>query len=211
MTIFIQTFRFASEPLFFAQAGSQNNKEIFARVMKLFIIVCLFIFLGVMLNITWIKYFIGELYWPGLHVVPVLLAANLCLGIYLNQSMWYKLSGQTKYGAYISLAGALVTLVLNILLIPVMGFTGAAITTLVCYASMMVISYMLSRRYYFIDYDFKNIGFFVLLTAAIYAVSMAVEKYSSLSYGSLQAVNIILLLLFLYITFIKEIKGKKLV
>ena len=206
MTIFIQTFRYAAEPLFFAQSNASNSKENFARVMKYFAITCLFIFLFVILNMSWIKYFVGKNYWEGLHVVPILLAANLCLGIYLNQSMWYKLSGQTKFGAYISIVGAVITIVLNIILIPQIGYTGAAITTFITYASMMIISYIMSLKYYPINYDLKTMGIFLLLTIAIYAASTFIQLQNIASNGVLLAINELMLGLFLFVVYKKEIR-----
>lgn len=207
MTIFIQTFRYAAEPLFFAQSNASNSKENFARVMKYFAITCLFIFLFVILNMSWIKYFVGKNYWEGLHVVPILLAANLCLGIYLNQSMWYKLSGQTKFGAYISMAGAVITIVLNIILIPQIGYTGAAITTFITYASMMIISYIMSLKYYPINYDLKTMGVFLLLTIAIYAASVFIQSQNIASNGVILAVNELMLGLFLFVVYRREVRG----
>ncbi|MBK8848094.1 MAG: polysaccharide biosynthesis C-terminal domain-containing protein [Bacteroidetes bacterium] len=169
MTLFIQAFRFAAEPFFFNRKNEQNEKQVFANVMKYFVILCSLIFLFVMLNLEWIKYFINNRYWEGLHVVPILLLANLFLGVYLYQGMWYKLSGKTRYGAYISLAGAVITLVLNFILIPIYGYTGAAYTTLVCYASMMIISYFLGTKHYPIQYDLGAISFYFILSILLFA------------------------------------------
>ena len=140
MTLFVQTFRYASEPFFFAQQHKENSKQLFANVMNYFVLICSIIFLGVMLYIDVVKVFIGPKFYEGLNVVPILLIANLCLGVYLNLSLWYKLTGQTKYGAWFSIYGAIITIVFNFWLIPKMGYTGAAWATLICYASMMIVS-----------------------------------------------------------------------
>ena len=118
MTIFIQAFRFAAEPFFFNTANNTDSKKTNAQVTKYFVIFCSFIFLGTMMNLEWIKYFISDSYWQGLAVVPILLIANLFLGVYYNLSIWYKLTEKTRYGAYITLAGATLTLVVNFIFIP---------------------------------------------------------------------------------------------
>jgi len=153
MTLFVQTFRYAAEPFFFSQAAKEDARQIYSRVMSWFVIGCSFIFLAVMLYLDVFELFIGERFRSGLAVVPILLMANLCLGVYLNNSIWYKLTGKTHWGAWFSLFGAIVTLILNFLLIPSMGYMGAAWTTLVCYALMMMVSYAVGQRYYKVPYD----------------------------------------------------------
>ena len=200
MTMFIQTFRFAAEPFFFAKQKEEDVRNVYAYVMKYFVLSCAFIFLIVMLYLDVFKFFIGSyknpVYWEGLHVVPILLLANLCLGIYLNQSMWYKWSGQTKFGAWFSLFGAAITIVLNIILVPIMGYTGCAWTTLICYASMMVVSYFFGRYYYPVNYDLKRIFGYLFFAILLVALSKLVNDYfnSSLTYTLL--INTFLLLVF---------------
>ncbi|MBM4054201.1 MAG: polysaccharide biosynthesis protein [Planctomycetes bacterium] len=157
MSLFIQAFRFAAEPFFFSHAKTSDKRIIYARVMDYFVIVCLGIFLFVTLYIDIFKYFIGRQFYDGLKVVPVLLLANVCLGIYYNLSIWYKLSDQTKKGAMISLIGAGVTIGLNIWWIPVFGYAGSAWATFICYFSMMVICYFMGIKYYPIPYHVKQI------------------------------------------------------
>jgi O-antigen/teichoic acid export membrane protein len=139
MTIFIQTFRYAADPFFFGEADKQDSKKTYARVMNYFIIICAFIFLATMLYMDIVKHFVGRQYYSGLPIVPILLLANLFLGVYYNLSFWYKLTNKTMYGAYISLFGAFLTLLLNFWLIPVIGYMGSAWATFICYASMMII------------------------------------------------------------------------
>lgn len=166
ITLFIQAFRYASEPFFFAQEKNKNSKDTYARIMNYFVIVCSSIFLGVMLFIDLIKYFIpNDEYWVGLKVVPILMLANVCLGLYFNQSIWYKLSEKTKYGAYIAISGALLTIVLNVTLIPIYSYEGSAWATLIVYASMVVASYILGQKHYPIPYNLKKV--FGYLSAAI--------------------------------------------
>lgn len=203
MTLFIQAFRFAAEPFFFNRKNEQNEKQVFANVMKYFVVLCSFIFLFVMLNIEWIKYFINHRYWEGLHVVPILLLANLCLGIYLYQGMWYKLSGKTRYGAYISLAGAFITLLLNIILIPIYGYTGAAYTTLACYASMMIISYFMGAKHYPVRYDLASIGFYFLFSIFLFGACHFALK-SIVSVTIYHVITTGVLLLFVSVVYIRE-------
>lgn len=172
MTLFVQTFRYAAEPFFFSQAGSEDARQIYARVMTWFVTGCSLIFLGVMLYIDVVKYFIGEEFREGLAVVPILLIANLFLGVYLNASIWYKLSGRTLWGAWFSVAGAIVTLVMNFLLIPKMGYMGAAWTTLACYATIMSLSYFFGQRYYPVPYDL--FAFFSAIGGALVVWAMSI-------------------------------------
>lgn len=166
ITIFIQAFKYAAEPFFFNQSKEQDATKSYALVMKYFVIVCSFIFLGVMLYMDIIKHFVrNEEYWVGLGVVPFLLLANIFLGIFYNLSIWYKLSGKTRYGAAISLIGATITIVLNLILIPRVGYMGSAVTTLICYATMVVISYYLGQKYFPVNYPVKRI--LIYLTAAL--------------------------------------------
>ena len=137
--------------------------------MTYFVIICATIFLGVMLYIDIVKYFIpNEAYWVGLQVVPILLFANISLGIYYNQSIWYKLSGKTKYGAYIGIFGAFITVLLNYIWIPVFGYVGSAWATLICYSSMCIISFILGQKHYPIKYNYFKIGLYLGLTLLLY-------------------------------------------
>ena len=184
ITLFIQAFRYAAEPFFFSQEKEENAKETYAKIMTYFVIVCATIFLGVMLFMDVIKYFIpNEEYWVGLKVVPILLFANIALGIYYNQSIWYKLSGKTKFGAYIGVFGALITILLNYIWIPIYGYMGSAWATLVCYASMMLLSFILSRKHYPIKYNLSKICLYLGLAFGFYffttylALPVGVAKY----------------------------------
>jgi O-antigen/teichoic acid export membrane protein len=171
MTIFIQAYRFAAEPFFFSHSKKEDARALYAQVMKYFVIACSLIFLGTMVNMPWIKYFVGETYWPGLRVVPILLAANLCLGVFFNLSIWYKLTGQTRYGAYLTFFGAAVTLLLNFYWIPRIGYMGSAWATLICYASMMVVSYIIGQKYYPVNYDLKRILGYLSLSLLLFFIN----------------------------------------
>ena len=202
MILFIQTFRFAAEPFFFAQEKEKNSRKVYADVMKYFVIITSLIFLVVTMFYEFIILFLGENYHDerGFKVVSVLLAANLLLGIYYNLSIWYKLSEKTKYGAYLSIFGAIITLALNFILIPIIGFVGSAWATLVCYFCMVVSSYFLGRKHYKIPYPLKRIFFYLGLVILLFFTSV----YFNLSI----IFNSIYIILFISIAFFLE-KPKK--
>lgn len=168
MTLFVQTFRYAAEPFYFAQQHKEESKRLFANVMNYFVFAGCVIFLVVLVYLDLFKHFIGPRYYSGLHVVPVLLAANLFLGIYLNMGIWYKLSGKTGYGAWLSLIGAIVTVVFNLWLIPVMGIAGAAWATLFCYLIMMVLSWLKGKEIYPVPYEIGKLIAMLLSAFALW-------------------------------------------
>jgi O-antigen/teichoic acid export membrane protein len=181
MTLFIQMFRYASEPFYFGNADKANARIIFAQVMKYFVIVSLLIFLGVNLFIDLFKHFIGSTFHEGLHIVPVILFANLLLGIFFNLSIWYKLNNLTKYGAMITIMGALITFLVNWLLIPLYGYNASAWAHVACYGSMVVFSWWLGRKYYPIRYPLKSIGSYLALAGIIYFIAKQVKELSMIS------------------------------
>jgi len=154
MTLAIQAFRYAGEPFFFSQAKEKNSPVTFALVMKWFVLVCTFIFLFVSINLEDFKLLIrNPEYYQGLGIVPILLLANLFLGVYYNLAAWFKLTDKTHYGTFISFGGAAVTIMVNIILIPRLGYMGCAWATLACYSSMAVICYVFGQKYYPIPYS----------------------------------------------------------
>ncbi|MBL7764819.1 MAG: polysaccharide biosynthesis C-terminal domain-containing protein [Chitinophagaceae bacterium] len=165
ITIFIQMFRMAAEPFFFNQSKNKNAPETYARVMHYFVMACSFMFLMVGLyldvfkTIMTLKY---SDYGEGIHIVPILAMGGVFLGIYYNLSIWYKLTNRNWYGAGITLAGAIITILLNILWIPKYGYTGSAWATFICYLFMMLVSYAMGQKYYRIPYDVKTIGAYLL-------------------------------------------------
>lgn len=208
LSIFIQAFRLGAEPFFFNHAKQQNAKQTYARIMTYFVIAVCVICLGLVANIDLLKYFIRgnaaeqALYWSGLQVVPVLLFAYISLGIYMNLSIWYKLSDQTRFGLYISGIGALLTILLNIWLIPAYSYVASAWITLGAYAAMMVLSYLWGQRHYPIPYQLKKIGIYVVLTAFLVILSFKVLNRNLLA-GN------VLFLLFVGGTFLAERKEIK--
>ncbi len=201
MSIFIQAFRYAAEPFFFSHYQQSDARQLYALVMRWFVIACSCIFLGVMVNIAWVKYFVGANYRVGLDVVPILLLANLCLGVFFNLSIWYKLTEQTRFGTYLTLWGAAVTLALNFYWIPRIGYMGSAWATLICYASMAVWSYLLGQKFYKVPYDLKRMLAYPLLALGIY---LWVAKIEGLSMGLELAAKNGLLLGFLGVVFLLE-------
>ena len=192
MTLFIQAFRFAAEPFFFSRAKEENAPKIYAKVMQYFIMICCVIFLLVTLYIDVFKIFIGSAFHEGLKVVPVLLLANLFLGVYYNLSVWYKLTDKTSYGASITIAGAVITIVMNLLLIPSLSYMGSAWATLACYFSITVMSYVLGQKYYPIPYEVGNavkcIGL-ALVFYFIYTFMREMHTYGKIGYATLQLIG----------------------
>jgi O-antigen/teichoic acid export membrane protein len=172
MTIFIQAFRFAAEPFFFNKAKEKDSTKSYALVMKYFVIFCLFLFLATTLNLDWIKLFIGPNFRSGLNVVPILLMANLCLGVVYNLAIWYKLNGQTKYGAIIAIVGAIITIVVNVIFVPHYSYVASAWATLAAYSGMMVLSYILGQKYFPIKYNIKAITVYTLIALGFYFISL---------------------------------------
>lgn len=199
MTIFIQAFRYAAEPFFFSKAKEKNSKTTYALVMKYFIIFCLALFLVTVLNMEWIQFFIGENFRGGLKVVPILLLANLCLGIVYNLSVWYKLSGQTKFGAIIAIVGAAITLIINIIFVPTYSYIACAWATLAAYAGMMFLSYFLGQKYFPIKYNVRAISVYCFITVFIYWIAGFFSSIDSVWLR--QILNNLLILIFVWIVY----------
>ena len=178
MTIFIQAYRYAAEPFFFAQAKEKDAKLVYARIMDYFIIIVSLIFLVTMLYLNdFLIYFIGEEYRIGRNVIPVLMLANLFLGVYYNLSIWYKLVGKTIWGAWLAIIGAVITLVLNFWWIPlspdhlIHGYYGSAWATFICYASIMILSYIIGQRFFPIQYNLRKFFGYLGLSVLLYLFS----------------------------------------
>lgn len=172
VTIFLQAFRYASEPFFFNQEKDQNSKKIYARVMTYFVIAVAFIFLVITLYLHIFKHFIGRDYWDALFIVPILLLANVSLGIYWNLNIWFKLSKQTNYGLWLGLIGAGITIVGNLIFIPYFGYVACAWVTLICYLSLIVASYLLGQKNYYIPYNLRKIVLYLGLALLFYFISV---------------------------------------
>jgi O-antigen/teichoic acid export membrane protein len=163
MSLAIQAFRYASEPFFFSRARDKNAPELYAKVMHWFIIVCVLIFVVISINLPTLKYILRqEIFRTGLEVVPVLLLANLFLGIYYNLSVWYKLTDKTYFGTILTVIGAIITLLSLFILIPKIGYLGAAYATLICYASIAFISYYFGNKHFPVPYKTGSAMMYIL-------------------------------------------------
>ena len=172
MVMFTQAFRFAYEPFIFARSREQGEtkNQAYSDAMKYFVIFSLLIFIGVMFYIDILRYFISPRYFSGLKVVPVVMMAELFFGVFFNLSLWYKLSDKTVWGMWFSLMGLAVTVFLNVVLVPVMGYMGCAWAAFSCYGVMMLVSYFVGQAKYPIRYPLKSIGLYTLLAAGAYVL-----------------------------------------
>lgn len=169
ISLSIQAFRMGAEPFFFKQAAEGNAPRTYARVMKFFVITICFMFLGVSLYLDIWKYFISKPeMWVGLKVVPILLLANMFLGIYYNLSIWYKLTNKTMVGAKITLIGAAITILINYLFIPHFGYMACAWATFFCYGTMMVLSFTWGQKAYPIPYAWKKLIAYMVIAVLLY-------------------------------------------
>ncbi|MGI9138465.1 MAG: lipopolysaccharide biosynthesis protein, partial [Sediminibacterium sp.] len=208
ITISVQAFRMGAEPFFFKQAQSENATKTYARVMKFFVITLCIMFLGVVLYIDlWKEFIRNPAMYVGLKVVPILLVANLFLGIYYNLSIWYKLSNKTMAGAWITLLGAIITMVINYLAIPHFGYMASAWATLFCYGTMMVVSFKWGQKVYPIPYATKKLIAYFIITLIIFVINLGVHKISNNAPFNYLFATI---LLFLFIAFVARIEKKEL-
>jgi len=168
MTLFVQTFRYAADPFYFAQAKENNYQKVFADIMKYFVILGCLIFLGVMLYLDIVKYFISSKYFEGLAVVAPLLIGHLFVGIVYNLSFWYKLKDKTSLGIIIFVIGSLITILLNYILIPKIGYLGSAWANVACYSVMMIITYVWGQKHLPINYDLKRILGYLFFAITLY-------------------------------------------
>ncbi len=178
ITLFIQAFRMGAEPFFFKQSEGAHPQRIYARVMKFFVITICFMFLAVVLFLDIWKYFIqNEVLWEGLKVVPILLLANMFLGIYYNLSIWYKLSNRTMSGAWITLAGVVITISVNYFFIPTYGYMACAWATFLCYGGMMVISYFWGQKHYPIPYAWRKLVAYIAISVLLYGLYLLFQEF----------------------------------
>ena len=212
VTILIQAFRMAAEPFFFNQSKDENAPKTYARVMKFFVIACcfMFLFIGLFLDIfRWIFITFANKRWAeGMDVVPLLALGNIFLGIYYNLSVWYKLTNKNMYGAFITICGAAITIVLNIVLIPILHYSGAAIATFSCYLFMMLSSYFLGQKYYPIPYAVKKLVAYLTLAVLIYFIHLGLVKFIPGSLLFSLGTGLVLFMAFTW--FVSKIEAKEL-
>lgn len=171
IALFIQAYRYGAEPFFFKQKNEANARQLYADLAGFFAAIGGIAFLAITLFIDFTKYFISnEDYWAGLHVVPILAMANIFLGLYYNFATWYKLADLTKWGAYISVGGAIITIALNVWWIPIYSYLGSAWATLICYGSMAAATWWFGRKFYPIPYRMPRILLYLIVAVAVWGV-----------------------------------------
>jgi O-antigen/teichoic acid export membrane protein len=207
VTVMIQAFRMAAEPFFFNRSREENAAKTYARVMKFFVIACCFMFLLIGLYrdvLEWVITLKSKEWGEGIYIVPILAMGNIFLGIYYNLSIWYKLTNKNMYGAAITIAGAVITIVLNIILIPQLHYLGAALATFCCYLFMMIISYSLGQKYYPVPYARKKLIAYLAIAALLYAMHRGLLMISSNAWFGIGTATVLLLAFTLFIAKIEK-------
>lgn len=206
MTLVVQAYRYAADPLFFSKMGDKNSPQLIALSTKWFTIACIVLWVGVSLNLDWIGLLIGENYRSGLFIVPILLLANLFIGVYGNTSIWFKLSDKTQFGTYLTIAAMLLTILLNFILIPKIGYLGCAITFTISSFFIVAVCYFLGQKYYPIPYELKEILIYLTGAAVLILANSQIHIpnfWLSIPY------RIILCVLFVIIVYWYEFKVKR--
>jgi O-antigen/teichoic acid export membrane protein len=206
ITLFTQAYRYAAEPFFFRTAKRADALELQASATKWFTIAATAGMLGILLFLDVIKYFIGPDFWVGLHIIPILLVANVLLGLYYNFSVWYRLLDRTSMGAWISLGGAAITIGLNLWFAPQYSYTASAWATLVCYAFMAWVTWYTGRKLYPAPYPMARLIFYILAALALYAISIIIQQTTSLHQVLVWGNRILLFCSFLGLVWILEKK-----
>ena len=208
MSLTVTAFRYAAEPFFFSTASDKNSPQLFAKVNHYFIIVCCVVLLSVGINMDFLKYFLNsEAYWEGLSIVPILLIAYLFLGAYYNFSIWFKLTDKTHYGTIITIGGAIVTIGANFFLIPIFGYWGSSLATLLCYFSIAIACYLLGQKFYPIPYSLiKSLAYILVTTLLVYGVNAFIipNPWIATGFHFLIIALYLLLIYFLEKTYFRE-------
>ena len=199
MMMFTQAFRYAYEPFVFSKHKDRHSIEAYADAMKYYIIFSYLILLGVIFYLDIFRYIVSSAYWEGLKIVPVVLWTYVFQGVYFNLSFWYKLTDETKWGAYFSLIGLVITLVLQIVGVPLIGYWASCGSSLICYFVIMVLSYVIGQRNAPIPYDLKRIGLYTVLTLALLAVYYVIRLNTALNMWLLMAIGTVLIGIYLLV------------
>ncbi len=207
IAIFIQAYRYAAEPFFFAREKDSEARNIYATLTEYFVISCSFIFLIIMLFIDEVMFFVGEEFREGKSVVSILLLANILFGIYYNLSVWFKLSNRTAYGAYITVVGALITILVNVIFIPLYGYMASAWATLLCYAAMTLLCYFIGQKFYPIPYRVLKILTYFFVPILLVEFSMWVIDNG---WVSRYLLNTLIISAFASVVYLSEKKKKAL-
>jgi len=199
MMMFTQAFRYAYEPFVFAKHKDRQSVEAYADAMKYYIIFSYLILLGVIFYLDIFRYIVSSAYWEGLKIVPVVLWTYVFQGIYFNLSFWYKLTDETKWGAYFSLIGLVITLVLQIVGVPLVGYWASCGSSLVCYFVIMLLSYFIGQKKAPIPYDLKQIGGYTALTLGLLAIYYVLRLHTSLNMWIMMGIGTLLIALYLIV------------
>lgn len=204
MMIFTQAFRYAYEPFVFSKHKNRQSVEAYADAMKYYIIVSYLILIGVIVYLDILRYLVEESFWNGLRIIPIVLWTYLFQGIYFNLSFWYKLKDETKWGAYFSLIGLVITLVIQLIGVPRIGYMASCGSSLVCYFVIMLLSYFIGQKKAPIPYDLKCIGAYTLITIGILVVYYFLRIYIS-NIWIMMAIGTMLIVIYLYILTRKDL------
>jgi len=211
MALAIQAFRFAAEPFFFKESQSKDHKDTYSNVFFYFGLFGLFAILAISLNLDIIKviFLQDEAYWTGLHIVPILLMANLFLGLYYNLSIWFKVVDKTYFGTIISVTAAFITIIMNFLLIPIIGYTGSAITTLIVYVYMCLFAYFTGQRHYPVDYKIGRLGGYLILAVVLLLFGWYMEFESKLLTQIVRELPVVVFAVIAYMAEVKKLRISK--
>jgi O-antigen/teichoic acid export membrane protein len=213
VTVMIQAFRMAAEPFFFNRSKEENAAKTYARVMKFFVIACCFMFLFIGLYrdvLQWVITINSKEWGEGIYIVPILAMGNIFLGIYYNLSIWYKLTDKNMYGAIITIGGAAITVILNIILIPQWHYLGAAIATFACYFLMMLVSYSLGQKFYPVPYPRKKLIAYLLIVIFLYLLHRGLLKIWDNQWFNVISATALLTLFALFISKVEKKEFQKL-
>ncbi len=203
MMMFTQAFRYAYEPFVFSKHKDKHSVGAYADAMKYYIIFSYLILLGMTVYLGILKFLVAQSYWSGMRVIPIVLWTYIFQGVYFNLSFWYKLTDQTKWGAYFSLTGLAITIVLQVVFVPSMGYMASALSSTVCYFVIMVLSYFIGRNKLVIPYDLKRIGMYTILTLVLLGVYYTVRYVSGIWWVSM-VVGTILIVVYLWVLVRKD-------
>lgn len=211
ISLFIQAFRMGAEPFFFKQAAGGNPQRTYARVMKFFVMTITVMFLVVALYLDiWKQFIRNKDFWQGLKVVPILLLANMFLGIYYNLAVWFKVTHKTMYGAWITIIGAVVTLIINAVFIPHFSYMACAWATFAAYGSMMVISYVWGQKHYYVPYARKKLVAYIVIVVIIFFIHKGATYLYTNKYFDYALATALLLLYCRFLTLVEHKEFMKL-
>ena len=196
MMMFTQAFRYAYEPFVFAKHKDRQSVEAYADAMKYYILFSFMIMMIVIFYLDIFRYIIADSYWEGLKIVPVVLWTYIFQGVYFNLSFWYKLTDETKWGAWFSLIGLVITFVLQVVFVPKIGYWASCGSSLVCYLTIMLLSYFIGQKKAPIPYDIKRIGMYTVLTVGLLAVYYALRLYYISNMWAMMGIGTVLLLIY---------------